>query len=129
MNESVANASGSSPPLDPQLDQLPRVVRPQPRPPADLAAAAGHVAGEAARQDVPAEVAMVRRLPRQGVGVARQDLVADRRQPLAEELADVGVLLAPADDLCGRVGVDVADGQLVEVGGEAAARLDLALAA
>src|SRR5205807_1042271 len=64
--------------------------------------------------------------PRQGVRVAGQDVVADSRQSLAEHLADVRVLTPAPHHLRDRVRVDVADGQLVEVRGEPAARLHVA---
>src|SRR5262249_8521161 len=58
-----------------QLDQLTRVVRPLLRPVADLAAAAIYARRQAARQDVPAEVTVIRRRSRQSVRVAGQELV------------------------------------------------------
>src|ERR1043166_1177595 len=82
---------------------------------------------EAARQDVPAEVAVVRCRRRQRIRIASQDLVADRRQAFAKNLADVWMPAGTADDLLHRVLVDVADRELIEVGREAAARFDFTL--
>src|SRR4051812_8120601 len=66
-------------------------------------------------QDVPAEETVVRRHTRKSLRIARQHLVADGSQTLAEHPADVGVLPAPLDDLGGAMLVNVADGQLVKV--------------
>src|SRR5439155_17952057 len=81
---------------------------------------------DAFRQHVPAEVAVVACRGGQGVWIAGEDLVADGRETVAENLADVGMPAGAADDLLDAVAVDVADRELVEVGREAAARLDLA---
>src|SRR5207249_10428642 len=61
----------------------------------------------------------------QGVRVALQDLVADGGEAFAEDLTHIRVGAGAADDLGHRVRVDVADRELVQVGGEAAAGLDL----
>src|SRR5262249_33198143 len=107
------------------LDQLPRVVRSRTGPVADLAAAAGDAGGEAAGQYVPAEEAMVRGGGGQGARVAGQDFVADRGEAFAEHLADIRMPACPADDLRHAVAVNVANAQLLQVRGEAAARLHL----
>lgn len=95
-------------------------------PVAHLAATAGDAGDEAAGKDVPAEVAMVAGGARQGVWVLPQNFVADGGESLPKDLADIRVLASLADDLGDRVGVNIADGQLIEVGGEAAARFDFA---
>ena len=69
---------------------------------------------------------MIRRGSRQGRWVMRQNLVADRRQPFAENLADIRMLSGSAHNCCHTVLVDIANGQLIEIGGESAARLDFA---
>src|SRR5262245_32474865 len=111
---------------DPNLDQLPRKIRPRPRPRADLSAAAVDARRQAARQDVPAEEAVVARRARQCRRVAGENFIADGSQAFAENLADVGVAAGAADDRAHRVFVNVADRELVEVGGEAAAGFDFA---
>ena len=95
-------------------------------PVADLAAAAGDAGAKAAGEDVPAEIAVIAGGAGQGVWILPQNFVADGGEAFAEDFADVGVLPAIADDLGDRVGVNVADGQLIEVGGEAAAGFDFA---
>src|SRR5947209_2079018 len=112
--------------FEPDLQKLALEGGPRSGPLAGLSPPATNVRGKAARQHVPAEVAMVRRGTRQRIGVARQDFIADRGQALAEDLADVGMVAALLDDLFDVVAVDVADGELVEIGREAAARFDVA---
>src|SRR5262245_57441577 len=58
--------------------------------------------------------------------VVSQDLIADGGEPFAKDLADVGVPPRPPHDSAHAVAVNVADGELFEVGGEATAGLDLA---
>src|SRR5262245_50113790 len=91
----------------PYLDQLCCRMRPRPR--ADLPAAAGDAVRQPARQGVPAEVTMVRRLPRQSFRIALEDLVADRRQALAKDFPHIRMLPRPLDDLGHCMLVDVAD--------------------
>jgi WD40 repeat protein len=108
------------------LDQLIGWVRLVPRPIADLTAAAVHSGRQAARQHVPAEKAMIRGLARQRSWIAGQNLGTNRRQTFAKDFAYVRVTPGPADNGGDHVGVDIANRQLVQVGGEAAARLHLA---
>lgn len=68
---------------------------------------------------------MVGRRPREGLWVAGQDFVSNGRQPVAKHSADIGMPPGTLDDLLQAVGVDVADGQLIQVRGEAAAGLYL----
>src|SRR5438105_2428444 len=68
---------------------------------------------------------MVRSRSRKRMRIACQNLVADRSQTVAEGLADVGMVTAILDDLLDAVAMDVADGELVEIGREATARFDV----
>src|SRR5262249_12694845 len=108
-------------PADIELDQVAGEVGALAGPVADLAAAARDAGHQAARKGKPAEITMVGGLAGYSVRVARENLGADGREPFAEHLADVGMTAGPADDAGDGVGADVADGQLIEVGGEAAA--------
>src|SRR5437870_13578482 len=101
--------------LHAKLHELARMVGPRSRPGADLSAAARDAVGEAARQDVPAEVAVVGGRPRQRIGIAGKDLVADGAQAFAENLADVGMLAGTLDDVGHRVVMNVADSELLQV--------------
>src|SRR5437868_439240 len=107
-----------------KLNQFSGRIWPRSRPVADLATAAGDAFSQPPGQHVPAEITMVGRRARQGLWVASQDLSADRRQPFAKYLAHVGVSPRPPHDGGDFIVIDVADGQLVEVGSEAAAWLD-----
>src|SRR5438045_5744985 len=69
---------------------------------------------------------MIRRRPRQRVRIAGEDLLADSGQPFPENLADVGMPPGAADDPRHAVAVNVADRELVEVAGEAAAGFHVA---
>src|SRR5262249_62167532 len=68
---------------------------------------------------------MVRRGPRQRVGSAGQNLVADGGQPFPKDLANVWMPARPADDPGHRVLMNIAGGELVQVGRETAAWLHL----
>src|SRR5262249_54314091 len=75
---------------------------------------------------MPAKKAMVAGGSGEGIGIAGQDFVANGAQALAEDFAHVRVLAGPPNDGGHAVLVNVANGELIQVGGEAAARLDLA---
>src|SRR5262245_51107438 len=78
------------------------VLQPCPR----TAAAANAVGGviprcieDAAGENVPAKETVIARGACHGIRVVGQDLVANRGQPVAKHLADVGVIAAALDDL------------------------------
>src|SRR5579875_47598 len=77
-------------------------------------------------EDVPAEKAMIARRSRQGLRIAGQNLIADSCQALAKDFADIGMTPGTPNDAAHTVTIDIADGQLIEVRSEAAARFHLA---
>ena len=112
---------------DSKLYQFPRPVWPVAGPLTNLSAPAVGPVRQAPREGVPAEVAMVRRRPGQGVRVVREDFVFNGTQAVTEDLPDDRVGPAPRDDFFDRVVIDVADRELIEVTREAAAGLHFPL--
>ena len=70
---------------------------------------------------------MVRRRVGQGIGISRQDLVSDGGQSFAEDLTNIRMPPGAPDNASDRIRVNIADRQLVQIGGEAATRLHFPL--
>ena len=82
------------------LQQLPLEIRPRSCPVANLPATAAYPLDEPAREDVPAEVTLVRRRAWQRIRISRQDFIANGRKTFAKHAADVPMLPRLPDNIC-----------------------------